>query len=69
MKQSLLSILLLCISIAVSAHDFVVDGIYYNIDDTNKTATVTYKGDIYNEYSKALIELLSTNTGKDIVKR
>lgn len=51
MKQSLLSILFLCISIAVSAHDFVVDGIYYNIDDTNKTATVTYKGDTYNEYS------------------
>lgn len=58
MKQSLLSILLLCISIAVSAHDFVVDGIYYNIDDTNKTATVTYKGDTYNEYSNEYADII-----------
>lgn len=51
MRKYLLPILVLCIPLAVSAHDFVADGIYYNIDDTNKTATVTYKGDTYNEYS------------------
>ncbi len=32
-----------------SAHDFVVGGIYYNINGNN--ATVTYKGTSYNEYS------------------
>jgi sorbitol-specific phosphotransferase system component IIA len=31
------------------AHDFEVDGIYYNIDGDN--AIVTYKGNSYNEYS------------------
>ena len=31
------------------AHDFEVDGIYYNINGTN--ATVTYKGDHFNSYS------------------
>lgn len=51
MRKYLLPILVLCIPLAVSAHDFLADGIYYNIDDTNKTATVTYKGDTYNEYS------------------
>lgn len=34
---------LLC-SLPMSAHDCEVDGIYYNLDNTNLTATVTYKG-------------------------
>ena len=41
-----------------TAHDFEVDGIYYNKYDGNNTATVTYKGDNYyafaNEYSGAV---------------
>ena len=43
---------LLCIATTrAQAHDFEVDGIYYNItDETNKTVAVTYKGTSYNEY-------------------
>ena len=45
------ALLLLCATVA-TAHDFEVDGIYYNIiDDTNKTVAVTYKGDYYSSYS------------------
>ena len=41
-KLFLLLTLLLCTSMAW-AHDVEVDGIYYNLNQTNKTATVTYK--------------------------
>lgn len=38
---------------SVSAYDFEVDGIYYNItSDTDKTAEVTYKGISYTEYDE-----------------
>ena len=58
--KSLLSIVCLLCSIGVYAHDFEVDGIYYNItDDTNKTVTVTYKVNSYdsydNEYSGTVV--------------
>ena len=57
-------------SIGVYAHDFEVDGIYYNItDDTNKTVTVTYKGNSYdsydNEYSGTVVipqTIINNNT-------
>ena len=32
------------LSFSAQAHDVEVDGIYYNLDPTDKTATVTYKG-------------------------
>ena len=42
---------LLC-SVSASAHDFEVDGIYYNItSDTDLTAAVTYRGTYYDSYS------------------
>lgn len=42
---SLLTALLLLCSTVASAHDFEVDGIYYNITDaTAKTVEVTYSG-------------------------
>ena len=45
--------------IALWAHDVVIDGIYYNLDKTNKTAEVTYRGEYYdsydNEYSGSVI--------------
>ena len=45
------ALLLLCAT-AVAAHDFTVDGIYYNITDaTNKTVEVTYGGTSYSQYS------------------
>ena len=41
---------LCCMS--VSAHNFMVDGIYYNIiSSTDKTVEVTYRGNTYWEYS------------------
>ena len=43
--KSLFTALLLLCATAVAAHDFEVDGIYYNITDSNsKTVEVTYKG-------------------------
>ena len=49
------ALLLLCAT-AAAAHDFEVDGIYYNIlSDEDKTVEVTYRGNYYNsdlyEYS------------------
>ena len=39
-------------SISVSAHDFEVDGIYYNIiSSTDMTVEVTYPGNSYGSYS------------------
>ena len=51
LKHLFTALLLLCAT-AVAAHDFEVDGIFYNITDaTNKTVAVTYKGDSYSTYS------------------
>ena len=51
LKQLLTALLLLCCAVA-TAHDFEVDGIYYNITDaTAKTVAVTYKGNDYYSYS------------------
>ena len=55
MKQlktlSALIAMLLC-STCLFAHDFEVNGIYYNIlSSTDRTVEVTYKGDSYDEYS------------------
>lgn len=35
----------------ILASDISVDGIYYNFDNTNLTATVTYRGSSYSAYS------------------
>ena len=41
------------------AHDVEVDGIFYNLNAEDKTASVTYKGDkpysYNNEYSRAIV--------------
>ena len=50
-KHLFTALLLLCTTVA-TAHDFEVDGIYYNITDaTNKTVEVTYRGGYSYEYS------------------
>ena len=50
-KQLFTALLLLC-STVVSAHDFEVGGIYYNItNEANKVVAVTYRGDSYNDYN------------------
>ena len=55
MKNYFLLLTLLCLSLSARAHDAEVDGIFYNLDVANKTATVTFKGDYplsyYDEYS------------------
>ena len=49
LKHMFTALLLLCATVA-TAHDFEVDGIYYNITDaTNKTVEVTYKGSYFYE--------------------
>ena len=55
MKKFFLLLTLLCLSLSAWAHDAEVDGIFYNLDAANKTATVTFQGDdafsYDNEYS------------------
>ena len=68
-KTSIHCIAVACAT-AVAAHDFEVDGIFYNITDaTNKTVAVTYKGTSYsqyfNEYTGSVVILESvTYNGK-----
>ena len=50
-KHLFTALLLLCAT-AATAHDFEVDGIYYDVTDaTNKTVAVTYKGSSSTAYS------------------
>ena len=50
--KHLFTVLLLLLSVAANAHDFEVNGIYYNItDEANKTVEVTYKGYASDEYT------------------
>ena len=52
-KQLLTTIAVLLCSVVVNAHDFVVDGIYYNITSTeNLTVDVTYRGSSYRDYEE-----------------
>ena len=50
LKRLFFAILLFTCCIAASAHDFEVDGIYYNI--SGDEAIVTYKGNSYNSYNE-----------------
>ena len=51
LKHLFTVLLLLCTTVA-TAHDFEVDGIYYNIlSPEDKTVMVTFKGTSYSEYS------------------
>lgn len=51
-KHWLVTAALLLCSFLVSAHDFVVDGIYYNItSSTDLTVEVTYQGSSYSTYA------------------
>ena len=54
-KTLFVTLFLLSVNI-VNAHDFVSNGIYYDITDaTNKTVAVTYKGIDYDSYSNEYI--------------
>ena len=51
-KQMLITVAVLLCSATANAHDFEVDGIYYNIKSASDlTAAVTYKGNSYDEIS------------------
>ena len=51
-RTLLTSLIVLLCALTTSAHDFEVDGIYYNITSSSKlTVSVTYQGSSYNEYS------------------
>ena len=51
-KTTLLTIAMLLCCISASAHDFEVDGIYYNIlSKTGKTVKVTFRGSSSDAYS------------------
>ena len=49
----LLAVLMSMVSINVNAYDFEVDGINYNLDKSDKTASVT-RGSWFNPYSGAV---------------
>ena len=54
MKKTLLSLIALFITTIAFAERVEIDGIYYNLDNENKTAEVTYQYQIsYNNYSGA----------------
>ena len=52
MKKHLLFLFAALLPLVTNAHDFKVDGIYYNIiSERYKTAEVTFEGNSYNSYS------------------
>ena len=68
-KTWLTTIAVLLCSISASAHDFEVDGIYYNIT-SDATVEVTFRGSLYNSYHReysgdVLIPSIVTYSGKE----
>ncbi len=56
----LLLVALFLTSIPISAHDFEVDGIYYNItSSTDMTVEVTYRGGSYSVYSQRYTDVVT----------
>ncbi len=49
--KGLLASLFLLISSSAFAHDFEIDGIYYNMNDNSASVSVTYRGRSYHSYS------------------
>ena len=71
MKQKLfgrlaaVAAVLLLSAATASAHDFEVDGIYYNINSDGTSVSVTFEGSSYNYYSGAVtIPASVTYSGK-----
>ena len=63
MKHRLATIVTLLCSLTASAHDFEVDGIYYNvISDTDLTAEVTFKGGEYDDYEEYIGAMVVPST-------
>ena len=57
MKKLFLSMILMALPILASAYDCQVDGIYYLLDKTDKSASVTYQtydNDYLSDYSGSI---------------
>ena len=52
MKKYLLLLVILLGFHSAWAHDVEVDGIFYNLDVDNKTATVTFMGDYFSQHNE-----------------
>ena len=69
MKQLYLKCIILAIlsliNITASAYDCSVSGIYYNLDNTNNTASVTFRNSFYNSY-RGIKTIPSTITRRGI---
>ena len=50
-RLALITVLFLSATIA-SAHDFEVNGIFYNKNEDGTTVSITYKGNTYNSYDE-----------------
>ena len=50
-RSALAALLMLAATATASAHDFEVDGIYYNKKSNGTSVSVTYKGGSYDAYS------------------
>ena len=55
MRKILLLFNALLLTATAMAHDVEIDGIYYNLDEENKIAEVTYKGERFDDYSNEYI--------------
>ena len=55
MRKILLLFSALLLSVTAMAHDVEIDGIFYNLDEENKIAEVTYKGERFDDYSNEYI--------------
>lgn len=67
MKKALLMALCLLIAHSVFAYDYLYNGVYYNLDHVNQTATVTYSSTSYNSYSGTvnIPDYITTDKGMD----
>lgn len=54
MKKTLLTLAMMLIAVASFAYDVVIDGIYYNLNNEDNTAVVTYESSYYHSYSGAV---------------
>ena len=53
-QRLIVTLLMAFLPMLASAYDAKVDGIYYNLDASTKTATVTFKDSNYGSYSKSV---------------
>lgn len=67
MKKTLLMTLCLLIAHSVFAYDYLYNGVYYNLDHVNQTATVTFSSTSYNSYSGTvnIPDYITTDKGMD----